>query len=106
MNGVTRLVVTKLDVLDGFPVIKVCVGYELDGQRLDNMPLNMTDFERVVPIYEEIEGWNCSTEEATCWEELPEKAKSYLNRMAELLETPLDIISVGPKRHQTFSVKK
>lgn len=104
INGVTRLVVTKLDVLDQLPVIKICVAYELDGKRLETLPVNMNDFARLKPIYEEIPGWNCSTEHVTCWEELPAQAKYYVKRMAELVNAPLDIISVGPKRHQTFKV--
>lgn len=104
INGVTRLVVTKLDVLDQLPVIKVCVAYELDGERLESLPVNMNDFSRLKPIYEEIPGWQCSTEHVSCWEDLPEQAKYYVRRLAELVNAPLDIISVGPKRHQTFKV--
>lgn len=106
LNGVTRLVVTKLDVLDQLKTIKICVAYELDGRRLESLPVNMADFERLQPIYEEVEGWNCSTESVTCWAELPPKAKAYLERLATLVNAPLDIVSIGPKRHQTFKVKK
>lgn len=106
LNGVTRLVVTKLDVLDQLKTIKICVAYELDGKRLESLPVNMADFERLQPIYEEVEGWNCSTEEVTCWAELPPKAKAYLERLATLVNAPLDIVSIGPKRHQTFKLKK
>jgi adenylosuccinate synthase len=106
LNGVTRLVVTKLDVMDALPVIKICVAYKLDGKLLETMPENMADFERVEPVYEEFKGWNCSTAEATCWQELPAQARAYLERLAALVDAPLDIVSIGPKRHQTFKVKK
>lgn len=105
LNGVERgLAVTKLDVLDPFETLRVCTAYELDGKRLTDMPADSDDLARVTPVYEDLPGWNTSTEEARCWNDLPELAQSYLRRLEELVEAEIEIVSVGPRRDQTFAV--
>ena len=102
INGVDKLAVTKLDVLDTLAEIKICVAYELDGGKLDHLPSDVDDLARVKPVYESLPGWQCSTSEATAYDQLPDQAKHYLDRMAELVEAEVAIVSVGPKREQTF----
>ncbi|MBO7146789.1 MAG: adenylosuccinate synthase [Lentisphaeria bacterium] len=102
INGVDYLAVTKLDVLDDLDEVKLCTAYKLDGQIVEDFPADTEALARVEPVYESMPGWKVSTTSATCWEELPENAQRYLNRMAELLDAKIGIISVGPKRAQTF----
>ncbi len=104
LNGVDQLALTKLDVLDDFETIKVCVAYDLDGRRLSEMPIAVADYARVNPVYREFPGWCQKTSDATCWEELPERCREYLQALSGLIEAPLKIVSVGPRRDQTFFV--
>jgi adenylosuccinate synthase len=104
INGVDKLAITKLDVLDTMEEIKVCVAYEIDGERHEHLPCDSVLLEKVVPIYETIEGWQTPTTEARSFDELPEKAQAYLKYMGELVDSEPAIISVGPKRIQTFTV--
>jgi adenylosuccinate synthase len=105
INSITGICVTKMDVLDEVETIKICVAYELDGERMEVPPINTTDFARCTPIYEEHEGWMSKTFGITQYDDLPEKAKAYLKRMEELLEVPADIISTGPDRDHTMIVR-
>ena len=100
-NGATTLAVTKLDVLDAFPVIPVCVGYRIGGEMVDTVPAWSEDLEGAEPVYEELEGWQQPITEARTWEDLPEAAQVYLGRMAELAGVPVSLVSVGQGRHQT-----
>ena len=102
INSITGICVTKLDVLDEVETIKICVAYELDGVKMEVPPINTTEFARCTPIYEEHEGWMTKTFGITKYDDLPEKAKSYLKRMEELLDIPADIISTGPDREHTM----
>ncbi len=102
VNGVNWWAVTKLDVLDGFETIKVCVAYDLDGERVEQLPANIQRFAKCTPIYEEIPGWNCDSTQARSWEELPEACKAYVRRLEELTGAPAGIVSVGPKRDETI----
>ena len=102
LNGIDLLAMTKLDVLDGMEYLNICVAYEIDGKRYDYYPSDTAMLARVKPIYETMPGWNCSTQEARCMEDLPENARAYLARIAELVEAKVGIVSVGPKRDQTF----
>jgi len=104
LNGMTELAITKMDVLDTLTEIKICVAYEIDGVRTDIMPVDAEDLEMVTPIYETMPGWQAPTTEARSMEELPEAARNYLARVAELCETPIGIVSVGPGREATFMV--
>jgi len=104
LNGIDLLAVTKLDVLDSLKEVKICVAYDIGGKRTVNMPTAARVLEKVVPVYETLPGWNCSTAACRTFAELPKNAQKYLNRMAELVESKVAIVSVGPKRDQTFLV--
>ncbi len=105
INSITGICVTKMDVLDELETIKICVAYELDGVTMEVPPINTPEFARCTPVYEEHPGWMSKTFGITEYEELPEKAKAYLKRMEELLETPIDIISTGPDRDHTMILR-
>ena len=104
INGVDYWAMTKLDVLDSVETIKVCVAYECEGKRYENIPANVRILERCTPVYEDIEGWNCSTKEVQRYEDLPEKAKTYVERLCELTGVKLGILSVGPRRVSTLRI--
>jgi adenylosuccinate synthase len=104
ISGVNKLAVTKLDVLDDLPELQICVAYELDGVQTAELPASAEDLVRVKPVYETLPGWQCSTSEVTCYDQLPENAKRYLARLGELVNAEIAIVSVGPRRDQTFEV--
>jgi adenylosuccinate synthase len=97
-SSLAGLCVTKLDVLDGLPEIKICVGYKLDGQVLDTPPLLMDRFGECEPVYETVPGWSAPTAGATVYSALPKEAKAYLERIEQLAGVPVDIVSTGPAR--------
>ena len=97
-NSVAGLCLTKLDVLDGIPEIKICVGYRLDGRVLDTPPLLMDRFGECEPVYETVAGWSAPTSGVTSYAALPAEAKAYLRRIEEIAGAPVDIISTGPSR--------
>ena len=102
LSGVNKLLVTKLDVLDEFDEIAICTAYEIDGVRTDEFPAAVEDLEKVKPVYELVPGWKTSLDAVTSVDQLPENARKYLARMAELIGADIEIISVGPRRDQTF----
>lgn len=104
INGLSALAVTKLDVLDSLPEIKICTGYRYGGRILDNFPADITVLGSVEPVYETHPGWMESTREARRFEDLPSHARSYLARIAEFVETPLRYVSIGSDRAQTITV--
>jgi len=99
LNGFTALAVTKLDVLDAFATIKICVAYRLDHQILTDMPDTVTQAQ-VQPVYEDWPGWRTSIGHCRSWEELPAAARAYLLRIQELVGVPIRYVSVGPHREQ------
>ncbi|MEC9376356.1 MAG: adenylosuccinate synthase [Pseudomonadota bacterium] len=101
-SGITCLCVTKLDVLDGLETIKICTGYKLDGKVLQHPPLSADDYVNVQPVYEELPGWDEPTVGITDYHSLPEAARNYLERLQEILDVPLDLVSTGPDREQTI----
>ncbi len=103
-SGVSGIALTKLDVLDGFDTLKICVGYELDGQRLDYLPTAANLQARVTPIYEEMEGWTQSTAGARSWADLPGAAIKYVRRIEELIHCPVALLSTSPERDDTILV--
>ena len=103
--GIDGIALTKLDVLDGFGEIKVCVAYELDGQRVDSLPAGQNAQARVKPIYESFEGWTQSTRGARTWGELPAQAVKYVRHIEELIECPVALLSTSPERCDTILVK-
>ena len=102
VNGLTGLVVTKLDVLDGLETIKICVAYNRNGRRLDKMPANPAILDVCEPIYEEVPGWSEATADIKNFADLPQAAKNYVRLLESTLDLPVDILSVGPDREQTM----
>jgi len=103
-SGVSGISLTKLDVLDGFETLKICVAYELDGERLDYLPTAADQQARCKPIYEEIAGWSESTEGARSWADLPAQAIKYVRRIEELIDCPVALVSTSPEREDTILV--
>jgi adenylosuccinate synthase len=101
---VSGIALTKLDVLDGFKTLKICVGYDLDGQRLDYLPIAADQQARCTPIYEEMEGWSETTAGARSWAELPGAAIKYVRRIEELIQCPVALLSTSPERDDTILV--
>ncbi|WP_374763720.1 adenylosuccinate synthase [Yunchengibacter salinarum] len=105
VGGVTGIALTKLDVLDGLDEVKVCVGYELRGERLDVLPYGMEDQAAVTPIYETLQGWSESTYGARSWADLPATAIKYIRRIEELIGAPVAMLSTSPEREDTILVQ-
>lgn len=101
LNGFTGIAVTKLDVLDGMPSLRICTAYQADGETYATVPLTSI-LERAEPVYEEMPGWDESTEAVTSWDDLPPQAQAYLLRIEELVGAPVKFVSVGPDRDQTI----
>lgn len=104
ISGVNGIALTKLDVLDGFETLKICVGYELDGVHYDYLPTAAVLQARVKPIYEEMDGWQESTAGARSWAELPAAAIKYVRRVEELIHCPVAMLSTSPERDDTILV--
>jgi adenylosuccinate synthase len=104
-GGIDGIVLTKLDILDAFETIEVCVGYELDGERLDHLPADANAQTRLKPVYETMEGWNCSTRGARSWAALPAQAVKYVRRVEELIGAPVALLSTSPERDDTIMVR-
>jgi len=104
-SGINGIALTKLDVLDGFAEIKVCVGYRLDGEVIDYLPASANDQARVEPIYETFEGWNETTRGARSWNDLPAQAVKYVRHIEELIGAPVALLSTSPERDDTILVQ-
>ncbi len=102
ITGITGIALTKLDVLDGLEELKICVAYELDGERIDYLPYASADQERVVPVYETMKGWSESTYGARSWAELPAEAVKYVRHIEELIGASATIVSTSPERDDTI----
>lgn len=103
-SGVNGIAFTKLDVLDGFEELKICIAYELDGKRIDHLPTAADQQARCTPIYETMPGWSESTEGARSWAELPANAIKYVRRVEELINCPAALVSTSPEREDTILV--
>ena len=103
--GIDGIALTKLDILDALQEIKVCIAYELDGQRRDRFPAGMNQQARLTPVYESFEGWNASTEGKRSWAALPAQAIKYVKRIEELIECPVTLLSTSPEREDTILMK-
>ena len=103
-NGLNSIGMTKLDVLTGLDVIKVCTAYELDGKEIDYMPASLKDLARCKPVYKEFPGWKVDISSAKSLDDLPGEARNYLKSLEEIMEVPFSIISVGPMRDQTIEL--
>lgn len=105
ISGITGIAFTKLDVLDGFDELKICVGYKLRGEVIDYLPYGMEDQAAVEPVYEVMEGWHESTYGARSWADLPAQAIKYVRRVEELIGAPVAMLSTSPEREDTILVK-
>lgn len=105
VNGLSGLCVTKLDVLDGIAQLKICIGYELDGETIDILPMGADEIERCRPVYETLEGWSDCTVGVTDYDQLPANARLYLQRIEQVCGVPIHIISTSPDRDHTIMVK-
>jgi adenylosuccinate synthase len=104
-SGITGIALTKLDILDGFPELKVCTGYRLDGSEIDHLPASQGAQARVEPVYEVLEGWSESTAGGRSWADLPAQAIKYIRRVEELIEAPVTLLSTSPEREDTILMK-
>lgn len=104
-SGINGIALTKLDILDGFPEIKVCVRYRLDGEEIDHLPASQGAQARIEPVYETIEGWSQSSAGARSWAELPAQAIKYVRRIEELIGAPVTLLSTSPERDDTILVQ-
>lgn len=102
LNGITGLALMKLDILDTLPEIKICTGYKLRGEEIPYFPGRLEDLEQVEPIYETVPGWQCDTTSCTTFDELPEAAQAFVDRVEALTGVPVKIVAVGPGREQTI----
>jgi adenylosuccinate synthase len=100
VNGITDLVITKLDVLSGMETLPICVGYEVDGHRVDQMPMTQTAFHHARPVYEELPGWDDDISKARTFDDLPVNAQRYVERIEQLCGTRVSVIGVGPGREE------
>ena len=105
LNGISGLCITKLDVLDGIESIQIGVGYKLDGQFVDVLPSGAAAVARAEPVLEEMPGWTESTVGVTQFDQLPINAQRYLQRMSEVCEVAIDMVSTGPDRNETILLR-
>jgi adenylosuccinate synthase len=104
LNGLTELLITKLDVLSGLDTLKICTGYRAYGQTFDDMPPHQSVFHDASPVYEELEGWHEEIDECRSFADLPKQAQTYVHRIEELCGVPVSVVSVGPARDQSLLV--
>tara|TARA_B100000579_G_scaffold6352_1_gene4849 strand:- start:186 stop:1472 length:1287 start_codon:yes stop_codon:yes gene_type:complete len=105
-SGATGIALTKIDVLDTFEEIKVCVGYNFNGQQIDYFPSSEFDQDKIEPVYEVFQGWNSTTTGINDFKDLPDQAQKYVNRISELTKTKIDLISTSPKREDTILINQ
>jgi adenylosuccinate synthase len=105
INGVTDFVLTKLDVLTGMDEVPVCVAYEVDGVRHDELPMTQAEFARAVPIYETFPGWDEDISKARTLDDLPRNARDYVAALEKMIKAPISVIGVGPGREETIAVR-
>ncbi len=104
-GGIDGIALTKLDVLDGFKELKVCIGYDIDGERVNRLPAGLGDQAKVTPIYETMDGWSETTAGARSWADLPAQAIKYVRRIEELIDAPVSLLSTSPERDDTILVR-
>jgi len=104
VNGIDRWAITKLDVLDDFDTLRVCVAYECDGRRFETVPASIAVLQRCTPVYRDFPGWKSATSDITRLEDLPANARAYVKALCDLTGVPLGLLSVGPQRASTFTV--
>jgi adenylosuccinate synthase len=102
VNGFTSIALTRLDVLDKLPRLRICTGYKINGGITDNFPASVSVLEKCQPVYEDISGWEKPTDRCRVFSELPVKAQKYVKKLETLLGLPVTLISVGQRREQTI----
>jgi adenylosuccinate synthase len=102
LNGLSEVFLTKLDVLSGFPSVRVCTAYQTGGEKYDDFPPHQSLFHRAEPVYEEVDGWEEDLSGARSFEDLPKAARAYVDMLAELGGVKVSAVSVGPSREQTL----
>ena len=105
INGLTGIALTKLDILDNFETIQVCTHYEFRGKKITELSSVLNFLDEVKPIYKQFKGWNCSIEKANSFSDLPNEAKVYIEFLSAEIGVPIEIISIGPKRHQILNLQ-
>ena len=105
VNGLSDIALTHLDIYDGFPSIKICIAYKLGDKVLDSFPSSVATLEKCQPVYEELPGWEESTEQVLKYDQLPLKARNYMARLEELLSCPVSLVTVGPSREEAIEVR-
>ncbi len=105
LNGIAGIALTKLDVLDGLPTLKICTGYRLDGEEIGYLPAGLKAQGQLVPVYEEMEGWSETTQGARSWKDLPANAVKYVRRVEELIGAPVALLSTSPQRDDTILMR-
>lgn len=106
INGLTDIVITKIDVLSGLGKIKICTAYEIDGKIYDYVPADTQILYRAKPIYEELDGWDEDITQVKNFDDLPENCKKYLKRIEEIIDCPISVVSVGPDRSQNIHIRE
>ncbi len=105
LNGIAGIALTKLDVLDGLPTLKICTGYKLDGKDIGYLPAGLKAQAALTPVYEEMEGWSGTTQGARSWKDLPASAVKYVRRIEELIGAPVALLSTSPQRDDTILMR-
>jgi adenylosuccinate synthase len=105
VNGITDFFLTKLDVLSGLDTVPICVAYEVDGKRTEEMPMTQTDLHHAVPVYEQLPGWWEDLSHCRTLAELPASARTYISRLEQLCQARISAIGVGPGRNQTIELR-
>ncbi len=104
LNSLSDIFLTKLDVLDAEPTVKVCVAYDIDGERVTHMPYHQSDLHKAVPVFEELPGWQTDISGCTTLDELPTAARDYVLFVADQGRVPVSYVGVGPERKQTITL--
>jgi adenylosuccinate synthase len=105
LNGIEGVALTKLDVLDGFPTLRICTGYRVGDREVDYLPAGLKDQAALTPVFEELEGWSESTQGARSWKDLPAAAIKYVRRVEELIGAPVVLLSTSPERDDTIMMR-
>jgi adenylosuccinate synthase len=105
VNGLTGVAITKLDVLDDFETIKICTGYRYKGRSIEEIPATLDVFAECEPVYEEMPGWKTDISQVKNFDALPENAKKYVKRLEALIGCEIVMVSVGPRRSETISLR-
>ena len=104
INGFTGAVITRVDVFDNFPSLKVCVAYRIGEKEIKYFPSSISELEKCQPVYEELPGWQTDTTGVRKWEDLPKEARDYITRLSQLMGCPVNLACIGPERAQTIEV--